>query len=476
MIKPSIKTLTIRSLVNFLLVLAVLTVVLAGGNFRAVTKQAIENQALAHANLVLAGLTAHMKGGIIDKRDYYLTEIRELHEVESLEIVRGEAVIRQFGQAAEYEKFPDEVTSKVFDSGHPIFIMNEFSMMPTIRAIVPYIATRDGALNCLNCHQVEAGEVLGAVDIVIDVTEYQRWGIGVLLGLLVTVAIFLSLILINTARTIRKHVQQPLESLIKDANLAYRSNRPVEAERFATREFVSVVNEINLFNSNIIAHQDMLREKNQQLNALNQEIEKTLRETVYTMGVIEEQRSKETNNHTRRVTLYSQLLAEKAGLTPEEVELIGAAAPLHDVGKIGIPDKILHKPDRLDENEFSIMKKHTRIGHTMLSHSQRDILQTAGVIALQHHEKWNGSGYPQGLKGDEIHIFARIIALADVFDALYSPRIYKKAWDIEEIVKLLQGERGQHFDPALVDIFLRDMDEFVAIYKQYPSDVPISDD
>lgn len=469
MIKPSIKTLTIKSLINFLLILALLTVVIAGINFRALSTTAIENQALAHAKLVRAGLTAHMKGGIIEKRGYYLDEIRQLHEVDSLEIVRGPAVMAQFGPGTEHEKPVDEVTAPVFSSKQPLFIIDEFTLTPTIRAIIPYIASSEGNLNCLSCHEVEEGTVLGAVDIVMDVSEYQRWGVMVLIGIIAILAIFLILILLNTIRTIQKHVQLPLEELIRKADSAYRSHEPVEVDQFATREFVHVVNEINLFNNDIIAHQDMLRQKNDELNNLNHEIESTLRETVYTMGVIEEQRSKETNNHTKRVTLYSKLMAEKLGLSPREIELVTAAAPLHDIGKIGIPDNILLKPGKLDEQEYDVMKNHARIGYTMLSHSNRDILQAAGIISLQHHEKWNGSGYPQGLKGEEIHIFGRIIALADVFDALYSPRVYKKAWDLESVIDLLTEESGQHFDPKLVEIFLRDIDEFVAIYNQYPS-------
>ncbi len=472
MIKPSIQTLIAKSLITFLLILALFTVVISGANFRELSKQSIENQALAHAKLVRAGLTAHMKGGIMDKRGYYLDEIRQLDNIKSLEIVRGASVMAQFGEGLVYEKPVDEITAQVFASKQPLFIIDEFTLSPTIRAIIPYIASSDGRLNCLGCHQVEEGTVLGAVDIVMDVSEYQRWGFMVLVGIFATIIIFLSLILINTIRTVHKHVQRPLEDLIKNADTAFHNHQPVHADEFETREFVDVANEINLFNNDIIAHQDMLKRKNHELEQLNSEIESTLRDTVYTMGVIEEQRSKETSNHTKRVTLYSQLIAEKMGLTPREIELVTLAAPLHDIGKIGIPDNILLKPGKLNDAEYEIMKTHSRIGYTMLSHSERDILQAASIIALQHHEKWNGTGYPQGLKGEGIHIFGRIIALADVFDALYSPRVYKKAWDLENIIKLVTEERGQHFDPQLVDIFLRDINEFVDVCNQYPSGFP----
>ncbi len=470
MINPSIQTLVIKNLINFLLILALVVAAIAGVNYRSLSKQAIENQALAHAKLVRAGLTAHMKGNIMHKRSYYLDEIRQLHNISSLEIVRGESITAQFGAGIKHEKMMDEITKQVFITKQPLFIMDEFTLTPTIRAIIPYIASSDGNLNCLSCHQVDEGVVIGAVDIVMDVSEYRRRSFMVLAGIFTTIVIFASLILINTARTIRKHVQRPLENLIKTADSAYHSHQPVNPNDFESREFVNVVNEINLFNDDVIAHQDMLKRKNRELEQLNDEIESTLRETVYTIGVIEEKRSKETSNHTKRVTLYSQLIAKKIGLTPREIELVTAAAPLHDIGKIGIPDSILLKPGKLNSAEYEVMKNHTRIGFSMLNHSERDILHSGAIIALQHHERWNGEGYPQGLKGENIHIFGRIVALADVFDALYSTRVYKKAWEIERIIELINEERGQHFDPQLVDIFLKNINEFIAICNQYPSD------
>jgi response regulator RpfG family c-di-GMP phosphodiesterase len=472
MSKPSIKSLTVKSIINFLLILSIITVVIAAINFREMSKTAIQNQALAHAKLVRAGLTAHMKGGIMEKRDYYLQEIRELNEINQLHIVRGQPVIDQFGAGKDVEKWSDDINIEVFNTKQPVFILNEFTLTPTVRAIIPYIATSEGALNCLNCHEVEEGTVLGAVDIEIDVSDYQRWAMVVIVSIFLTITIILVLMLFNAARTIQRYVQEPLESLVANASLAYKHHQPVCPDQFATREFTNVAKEINLFNNDIIAHQDMLHQKNKELEVLNHEIESTLRETVYTMGVIEEQRSKETNNHTKRVTLYCRLMAQKLGLSEHETDLVAAAAPLHDIGKLGIPDHILLKPAPLDDEEYRVMKNHTLIGYTMLSHSQRDILKSAGIIALQHHEKWNGSGYPQGLKGEEIHIFGRITALADVFDALYSPRVYKKAWTLDAVTRWIESQSGKHFDPHLVELFLRDIDEFVEIYHRYPSGAP----
>ena len=468
--KPSIKTITVKSLVNVLLVLVLALLLITGLNFRSLSTRTIENQALAHAELVKAGLTAHMKADIMDRRDYYLNEIRVLHHVNTLDIIRGDAVTKQFGPGKARERGADAVTKQIFDARKPVFILNEFSLQPTVRAIIPYIASQQGEFNCLACHNVTEGTVLGAVDVELDIREYRDHALWVMLGLVAVSVVAFALAFVNTARTIKKHVQQPLETLIDNAMIAYKQHQPVSSEQFDSREFSRVADEINLFNAEILAHQDMLKRKNEELLALNDEIESTLRETIYTMGVIEEKRSHETANHTRRVSLYSSLLAQKAGLTPREVELIAAASPLHDIGKLGIADEVLLKPGRLTEGERQIMMNHAAIGYAMLRHSRRDVLVAAGIIAYQHQEKWDGSGYPQGLAGENIHIFGRIVALADVFDALYSPRVYKQAWPLKKVAEWMGEQRGKHFDPRLVDIFLASIDEFVAIYNQYPAD------
>jgi len=468
--KPSIKTITVKSLFNALSILALALLLLTGLNFRSLSTRFIENQALAHAELIKAGLTAHMKAGIMDSRDYYLNEIRELHHVNALHIIRGNEVTRQFGPGKIQERAPDPITNQAFETKKPVFILNEFSLQPTVRVIIPYIASQQGGLNCLTCHNISEGTVLGAIDIELDVREYRNHAFWVMLGLATLFVVAFAQVLVNTTRTIKNHVQLPLETLIDNAMTAYKQHQPVSTDQFLTREFSNDADEINLFNTEIISHQDMLKKKNEELLALNDEIENTLRETIFTMGVIEEKRSRETANHTRRVSLYSHLLAQKAGLTPREVELITAASPLHDIGKLGIPDDVLLKPEHLTEEERHIMMNHAAIGYAMLQHSRRDILVAAGVIALQHQEKWDGSGYPQGLAGEKIHIFGRIVALADVFDALYSPRVYKEAWSIEKVADWLGQQRGKHLDPQLVDIFLANIDEFVAIYNQYPAD------
>ncbi|MDD2364887.1 MAG: response regulator [Desulfuromonadaceae bacterium] len=182
------------------------------------------------------------------------------------------------------------------------------------------------------------------------------------------------------------------------------------------------------------------------------------------LGVAAEFRDLETGMHTRRISALSHLLAKLAGLPDEEAELLRYASPLHDVGKIGIPDRILLKPGKLDYDEFEIMKDHTVIGSKILQDAQHYPLLEAGrIIAMQHHEKWDGSGYPLGLSGNDVNIFARIVSIVDVFDALTSERPYKKAFSIEKSREIMTGSMLPFFDPELLKIFFDNNDQFVKI-------------
>ncbi|MEA3316072.1 MAG: response regulator [Campylobacterota bacterium] len=204
-----------------------------------------------------------------------------------------------------------------------------------------------------------------------------------------------------------------------------------------------------------------------ELEEATQEIEDTQKEVVFTMGAIGETRSKETGLHVKRVAEYSALLAKLYGLDEHIIELIRMASPMHDIGKVGIPDNILNKPGRLTKEEFEVMKSHSIIGYDMLKHSTREIMKTSAIIALEHHERWDGKGYPNGSSGEDIHIYGRITAICDVFDALGSDRCYKKAWDLEKILKLFQIEKGKHFDPILMELFLDNLDDFIKIRDTY---------
>lgn len=200
---------------------------------------------------------------------------------------------------------------------------------------------------------------------------------------------------------------------------------------------------------------------------LKKEIIATQKEVIFTMGSIGETRSKETGNHVKRVAEYSKILAHYAGLDDEKVDLIVDASPMHDIGKVAIPDDILHKPAKLTEEEFEIMRTHAELGYRMLCHSQRPLLKTAALIAFEHHERWDGKGYPRYLKGEEISIEGRITAIADVFDALGSDRVYKQAWKDEDIFTYLKQESGNQFDPNLINIFFEHLDEFLEVRKNF---------
>ncbi|MBI5213788.1 MAG: GAF domain-containing protein [Nitrospirae bacterium] len=204
-----------------------------------------------------------------------------------------------------------------------------------------------------------------------------------------------------------------------------------------------------------------------EVTGLYKEIEDTQKEIIFTLGTACEFRSKETSNHVKRVAEYSIILALEYGLDMEEAERIKQASPMHDIGKIAIPDAILNKPGKLTPEEFEIMKTHAQIGCDMLAVSKRKTLSTAAVIAGEHHEKWDGTGYPKGKSGEDIHIYGRISALADVFDALGSERCYKKAWDTDKILELFKEQKGRHFEPKLIDIFFANLDMFLYIREQY---------
>jgi len=222
-------------------------------------------------------------------------------------------------------------------------------------------------------------------------------------------------------------------------------------------------NLIRIFSTNIAVAFDNIY--------LKREIEDTQKEVIFTLGEVVETRSPETGQHVKRVGAYSHLLALKYGLSQETAELARLAAPMHDVGKIGIPDAILNKPGKLTPAEFEVIKTHTIIGHDILKGAKETILKTAATIALQHHERWDGSGYPQQLRETQIDILARITKIADVFDALSFRRVYNEAWNIDLIVKLFQEGRGTHFDPTLLDLFLRDLEDFIAIKNSYPNEL-----
>ena len=192
------------------------------------------------------------------------------------------------------------------------------------------------------------------------------------------------------------------------------------------------------------------------------------RETLLRLARAGEYRDEDTGNHVIRMAKYSRLIAEQLGFNKEDAEIIEMAAPMHDIGKIGIRDEILLKPGKLTPDEFEIMKTHTLIGHEILKDSPSQFLQMGSVIALSHHEKFDGTGYPHGKKGDEIPIEARIVAVADVYDALVSERPYKHAWSMETAIEYMERQKGKHFDPDVLNAFKAQFDAVTKIQGMLP--------
>jgi PAS domain S-box-containing protein len=241
----------------------------------------------------------------------------------------------------------------------------------------------------------------------------------------------------------------------KDGSAYYVKSlvNPILNDKGELAEYIAIRNDI----SELEMYKQELEKK---LQESVEEVIETQKEIIYTVGNIGEKRSEETGLHVRRVANYSYLLAKLYGLSDKEAELIKFASPMHDIGKIAIPDSVLHKPGALNDEEWEIIKTHSRIGYEMLKFSKRDLLKAAAIIAHEHHERYDGNGYPNQLQGKDIHIFGRITTIVDVYDALSNDRVYKKKWDLEQILELFRKEKGKQFDPHLTDLFLSNIEEF----------------
>ena len=216
-----------------------------------------------------------------------------------------------------------------------------------------------------------------------------------------------------------------------------------------------------------LALYDQTHELERMVELRTAELQKTRQQIIRRLGRASEFKDNETGNHVIRMSHYSRLIAQAVGMGKESVDLLFNAAPMHDVGKIGIPDSVLLKPGKLNDAEWNIMRKHPEIGAEIIGNHHDDLLRTARIVALTHHEKWDGSGYPNQMKGDEIPLTGRIVTIADVFDALTSERPYKKAWSTEDAVHLIEKNVGSHFDPGLIDPFKSVMPEILKIKDQY---------
>jgi response regulator RpfG family c-di-GMP phosphodiesterase len=437
----------------------VLVAVIALG-YRSFFEFIIENKVHSVSEIIKAGLTSHMKAGIMDKRAYFLDEISSVHDIKSIEIIRGDAVVKEYGESTLSEKRPDDNIRAILEKKDTYIEFKDTKSR--VDAIIPYVALA----SCIQCHHVEEGTVLGAVDISMDIDLYQSFVLRNSYIIVSILLLFAFVIIFNMFHVVERYISKPLLNIIGELESAYVSHKDIDSEKYESIELENVVNNVNKFSKTVVEKEKELESKNEQLLLLNQEIESTLQETMLAIGRIEEIRSEMTKKHTKRVAVISTMIAREYGLNNEELKLIEIASPLHDIGKVGIADAILNKPGKLTKEEFEIIKSHSLFGYNILKNSERKILKTAASIAHEHHERYDGKGYPQGLKGKEINMYARIVGLVDVFDALLSRRVYKEAWPIENVIAFFKEERGKHFEPELVDILLQNMDYYLELHKK----------
>lgn len=209
---------------------------------------------------------------------------------------------------------------------------------------------------------------------------------------------------------------------------------------------------------------EKLRKAYEALEAAHKEIRESHIEMIMNLAIAAEYKDPDTGNHILRISDYSNELAKMIDLSEEDREILRYASPMHDIGKIGIPDRILQKPDKLTPQEWEIMKQHTEIGWRMFCNSKSPLLKAVADIALSHHERFDGAGYPHGKKGNDIPFFGRIVAIADIFDAVVSERCYKKGWSFNEGIDYIRSLAGTHLDPELVSVFVRNKKQVADIY------------
>lgn len=264
-------------------------------------------------------------------------------------------------------------------------------------------------------------------------------------------------ILILTAQHTQSFRQRALDSGAIDY-----VTKPFDAQELLSR--VHNLLEVQMAQKFMRNQNEILEQKVQERT---QAINDARLQVIRCLGVAAEYRDEETGLHIIRMSKIAIVIAKAAGMDNRQCRLLLSAAPMHDIGKIGIPDKILLKPGKFEPEEWAIMQTHAQIGADILAGDDSVLMTMAHDIALSHHEKWNGTGYPNGLKGEDIPLVGRITALADVFDALTSIRPYKEAWPVEDAVKLIKEESGQHFEPRLVDCMLENLEEIIGIKEKY---------
>ncbi|OHE02015.1 MAG: histidine kinase [Sulfurimonas sp. RIFCSPLOWO2_12_36_12] len=457
--KRSIKVITVTRLLQVFIVATLVIVSIVLLSYRSFFQFIVENKIHSISEIIKAGLTSHMKAGIMDKRDYFLDEISSVHDIKTIKIIRGDAVIKEYGESTLSEKKLNNNLRAILEKKEVYVEWKD--MQSSVKSVVPYIANS----NCLQCHHVKEGTVLGAVDIEMKIDAYQIFVIKNSYVIIAALLLFALVVVFNMFHVIERYISRPLLGIIDETKDAYFLHKNIDSSKYESREFEDVALSVNSFNKTVIEKENELIYKNRQLQLLNEEIESTLKETMLMIGKIEEIRSSSTSRHTKRVAILSTIVAKEYGLNDEQVKLIEIASPLHDIGKVGIADAILNKPGKLTQDEYNIIKSHSLFGYNILKNSKREILKTAAAIAYEHHERYDGTGYPQGLKDEEISVYARIVAIVDVFDTLLSRRVYKEAWPIEDVIAFFKEQRGKQFEPKLVDILLENIDKYARLHR-----------
>ncbi len=357
-------------------------------------------------------------------------------------LIKGHADVRKLG-----EPFP------LLDSLEPYNALVSFESDELILANEEVIAARVPS-------RYPGGKVVGTVLVaqnrehISEILAANRRQVAMLAGALALVGVLIALIFVR--RTL-----SPLDILRAGLERIGRGDldSPIHLKN---------ATELGLLGDTIDTMAHQLKQSRADNLAKEREIISTQRDIIYIMGEAVESRSLETGHHINRVAEGSALLAKLAGLSEQDCDLLRMAAPMHDVGKIGIPDAILNKPGKLTIEEYEIMRTHAELGYKILSQSKRPILRAAAIVAQQHHEWWDGGGYPRGLAGENIHIFGRIVAIIDVFDALASDRCYRAAMPMSKALEIITKGYGTHFDPRLLELFLENLAMFCEIMDHRP--------
>ncbi len=459
-IKLSIKTITIKKVIRLGMSFFIVMLIMIAMNFQSLIHEAMIDKGKTLARSVESALTSHMLTGTYEDKNNIIKQAASLHGIKNLTIIRNNSINQQFNLPNNIA-INDPIIKQSFNSGKAIFeYPNLILNAPYLRLAFPYLAIKNQDINCMLCHNTKEGEVLAVLNFDVDMTNYLGMSLTYLYILFISFILGIIGISIVLIKIIDKNVKEPLENLIEETHHSYKKHIDIDTNRYESLELDNVASKINQFNHAVLKKNDELRE-------LNEEIEATQSEIIHAMGYIGEARSKETANHVIRVSEISYLLAFKYGLPENECNWIKDASPMHDIGKVGIPDDILHKAGKLTDKEFKQIQQHPTWGYNVFKNSKRIMLKASSIIAHQHHERWDGNGYPQGLQGEDIHIYGRIVAVADVFDALSCKRCYKDAWTQERVYQYFIDNSGTQFDPAIVNVLIKGYDEVLAIIKQF---------